>query len=46
MALRRLPIIFVGKNCNLNAWLFNRFDIENRISIYEKIREETSLNKE
>lgn len=28
------------KNCNLNGWLVNQLDIENRISIHEKINEE------
>lgn len=28
------------RNCNLNGWLVNRLDIENRISIHEKINEE------
>lgn len=28
------------RNCNLNGWLVNRLDIENRIAIHEKINEE------
>ena len=28
------------RNCNLNGWLVNRIDVENRISIHEKINEE------
>lgn len=28
------------KNCNLNGWLVNAIDIQNRIEIHEKINEE------
>lgn len=31
------------RNCNLNGWLVNRLDIENRVSIREKINEEIEL---
>lgn len=31
------------RNCNLNGWLVNRIDIQNRIDIHEKINEEIEL---
>lgn len=32
------------RNCNLNGWLVNKIDIENRIDIHEKINEEIEFS--
>ena len=32
------------KNCNLNGWLVNKIDIQNRIDIHEKINEEIEFS--
>lgn len=32
------------RNCNLNGWLVNKIDIENRIDIHEKVNEEIEFN--
>ena len=31
------------KNCNLNGWLVNKIDIENRIDIHEKVNEDVEF---
>ena len=33
------------KNCNLNGWLVNAIDIQNRIEIHEKINEEIRFDQ-
>lgn len=32
------------RNCNLNGWLVNKIDIENRIDIHEKVNEEIEFS--
>ena len=32
------------RNCNLNGWLVNRIDIDNRIDIHEKVNEEIEFS--
>lgn len=32
------------RNCNLNGWLVNKIDIENRIDIHEKVNEEIKFS--
>lgn len=32
------------RNCNLNSWLVNKIDIENRIDIHEKVNEEIEFS--
>ena len=32
------------RNCNLNGWIVNRIDIQNRIEIHEKVNEEIVFN--
>ncbi len=32
------------KNCNLNGWLVNKIDVENRIDIHEKVNEDITFS--